>query len=115
MIIKKRVKKDFIVLYKRIMENNFNSRHILWACKQRDIGLVKFLIKNGEDPFKKIKIGNSYIIPIHFYCTDNRLITENKKIKYIEKIKKILIKRDIAKEFQALFFSEDIRSILINN
>ena len=97
------------------MENNFNSRHILWACKQGDIGLVKFLIKNGEDPFKKIKIGNSYIIPIHFYGKDNRLITENKKRKDIEKIKKILLKRDIAKEFQALFFTEDIQSILINN
>lgn len=93
------------------MENNFNSRHILWACKQGDIGLVKFLIKNGEDPFKKIKIGNSYIIPIHFYDTDNRLITENKKRKDIEKIKKMMIERVLSKEFEALFFAEELETL----
>ena len=93
------------------MTNNFNSSNILFACRQGNIRLIKFLIKNGKDPFKKIKIGNSYIIPIHFYGTDNRLITEEIKNTHIEEIKKMMIEHLLAKEFESLFFAEELETL----
>jgi len=94
------------------MTNNFNSRHILWACRQGDIGLVKFLIEGGFDPLKKVKIGdNNYVIPIHLYGISNRNMTENKKRRDVKKIKKMMIEHLLAKEFEALFFAEELETL----
>jgi ankyrin repeat protein len=94
------------------MENNFNSRDILWACRQGNIRLVKFLIKKGFDPLEKVKIDdNHYVIPIHLYGESNRNITESKKQSDLEKIKKIMIERDIVKEFQRISFTEELQKL----
>jgi hypothetical protein len=94
------------------MAIHFNSRDILWACRQGDIGLVKFLIKGGFDPLKKVKIGdNNYVIPIHLYGISNRNMTENKKRRDVKKIKKMMIEHVLAKEFEALFFAEELETL----
>jgi hypothetical protein len=94
------------------MEIHFNSRDILWACRQGDIRLVKFLIKEGFDPLEKVKIDdNHYVIPIHLYGESNRNITESKKQSDLEKIKKIMIEHLLAKEFESLFFAEELETL----
>ena len=94
------------------MANNFNSSHILWACRQGDIGLIKFLIEGGCNPLKKVKIGdNNYVIPIHLYGISNRNIAENKKRRDVKKIKKMMIEHVLAKEFEALFFAEELQTL----
>ena len=94
------------------MENNSNSRDILWACRQGDIRLVKSLIKKGFNPLKKVKIDDNHsVIPIHLYGESNRNITESKKQSDLEKIKKIMIERDIVKEFQRISFTEELEKL----
>jgi ankyrin repeat protein len=86
---------------------------ILRACKQGDISLVKILIKKGFNPLKKLKIGyNHYIIPIEFYGSSNRNITEVGKNNHIKKIKKFMFKYEFTKGIEEIFFASDIERLL---
>jgi ankyrin repeat protein len=95
------------------MAIHFNSRDILWACRQGDIRLVKFLIKKGFNPFKETKDdNNNYIIPIDFYGSSNRNITEVGKNNHIKKIKKFMFKYEFTKGIEEIFFASDIERLL---